>query len=107
MNKSVTVTSKFFAQINDPLVVFDLLGQMGREVFMPGDRIMSEGEVEPILYILLKGSVQVFKFHTALNEEVLLSTLHRDAILGERGLLGHRRSATVIAATYCDTLVCA
>jgi CRP-like cAMP-binding protein len=76
---------------------------MDRLVFMPGDRITNEGEMEPHMYILLKGSVQVVK---NANEDVpiIIATMHRDCVFGEQGLLGCKRTASVVAMTYCDAL---
>jgi CRP-like cAMP-binding protein len=70
---------------------------------MPGDRITNEGEIELTMYILLKGSVQVVKLNEA-KEEVHVATMHRDCVFGELGILGHKRSASIIAMTFCGAL---
>jgi hypothetical protein len=103
MNYNVTRTSKFFKHL-DAVATFDLLNEMDRIVFMPGDCIINEGELDRQLYILLKGSVQVTKYNPQLDEDVPLAMMHRDCVFGETGLLGLPRTASVTCVTYCDTL---
>jgi hypothetical protein len=59
MNNAVAEKSRLFQKIDNPLVTYELLALMGRQVFMPGDRLTNEGEIEAVLYIILNGSVQV------------------------------------------------
>ncbi|MEW5723678.1 MAG: cyclic nucleotide-binding domain-containing protein [Thermodesulfobacteriota bacterium] len=61
----------------------------------PGDQIITEGELDLFMYVLLQGQVDV-----VLKEKVL-STLTSGDTFGEFGLMGGRRTAHVFARTEC------
>jgi CRP-like cAMP-binding protein len=59
------------------------------------ERIITEGEMDLYMYVLIQGSVEV-----VLNNKVL-STLSSGETFGEFGLMGERRTAHVMAKTDC------
>ena len=70
--------------------------------FSNGDFLMKEGEAGEEAYLIIKGSVQVFK--ESGGSKVLLSTLHEGDIVGEMALITNdKRSASVKAVE--DTIV--
>ena len=72
-------------------------------VFMPGDRIVQEGERGIEMYFIKSGKVVVTS--SDLSESAPLSVLSRDDFFGESCLLGSTVSgATVTACTYCECL---
>lgn len=72
-------------------------------VFMPGDRIVQEGERGIEMYFIKSGKVVVTS--SDLSESSPLRVLSRDDFFGESCLLGSTVSgATVTACTYCECL---
>lgn len=103
MNAEVCRSSGFFKNIN-PIATFELFNEMERIVFIPGDRIIQEGELDLFMYILLKGRVQLTKYDDVEHTEIPIRIMTGDSVFGENGLLGLQRTASVIAVSYCDTL---
>ena len=60
-----------------------------------GDYIITKGELDLYMYVLIQGEVKV-----VLNEKVL-AVLKTGDTFGEFGLMGGRRTATVEAKTDC------
>lgn len=60
-----------------------------------GERIITEGELDLYMYVLVQGQVEVI-----LNEKIL-SLLGSGDTFGEFGLMGGRRMAHVVAKTDC------
>lgn len=58
-------------------------------------RIITEGELDLYMYVLIQGQVDV-----VLNEKILAS-LQRGDTFGEFGLMGERRTAHVMARSSC------
>ncbi|MCK5728016.1 MAG: cation:proton antiporter [Methylococcales bacterium] len=72
--------------------------------FLPSDIIFNECDRGHSLYILLNGSVDVYK-RSPSGEAVHLATLHEGSFIGEHALLmNSRRSATIKAKTYVTFL---
>ena len=65
---------------------------------MPGNRIITEGEVDLRMFILIVGRAEV-----VLNEKIM-ATLATGDIFGEFGLMGAPRMAHVEASTECMLL---
>ena len=61
----------------------------------PSERIITEGEMDLSMYVLVQGSVDV-----VLNNRVL-SVLNAGDTFGEFGVMGERRTAHVVARTEC------
>ena len=67
---------------------------------------MVEGEDGSEMFILVKGIAVVTKFAPDLCKETRLATLRAGDVFGEAApLTGAKRSASVIAVTFCDMLV--
>jgi CPA1 family monovalent cation:H+ antiporter len=72
--------------------------------FLPGDIVFNEHDRGHSLYILLNGSVAVYK-KSSLGEKCHLATLQEGSFIGEHALLlNSRRSATIQAKTYATFL---
>jgi len=72
--------------------------------FLPGERLVRQGEPGEHLYIILEGSVDVQVEVEGLSKVV--NTLHKGQFFGEMSLLtGEPRSATVVAKTVLRVLV--
>ncbi len=72
-----------------------------------GDIIYREGDNSSAMYIVLKGTVRIYK-HTSTGEQFLLTELHGDkgGFFGEIGLIQcQKRSASVRAETDAKLLV--
>lgn len=77
---------------------------MEKRAFKKGAIICNEGYQGDEMYVVLKGSVNVFK--TVNEEKIHLSTLHRNDFFGElRLLLGLSRTASVEAAEDTEVMV--
>ena len=62
---------------------------------IPGEQIITEGELDLYMYVLVNGTVDV-----VLNDKIL-ATLTAGDTFGEFGLMGERRTAHVSAQTDC------
>jgi CRP/FNR family cyclic AMP-dependent transcriptional regulator len=70
-----------------------------------GDVVCHEGEADPSLFVIAKGSVEIVK-QAAAARETLLAKLGPGQTIGEMALLdGQARSATVVAAEDLVLLV--
>ncbi|MCP4691677.1 MAG: cyclic nucleotide-binding domain-containing protein [Desulfobacterales bacterium] len=74
-----------------------IAGLAQQQVFQEGERIIREGERGDRLYVIISGSVDIYKNHTKRNER-FLQTLGPRGYFGEMALLEDMiRSASVIA----------
>lgn len=76
------------------------------EIFEVGSKIICEGDVGDTMYLLLSGTVEVFKT-TLYGESYLCATLEDKSkcVFGEIAVIDHDvRSATVQAKTVCRTM---
>ncbi len=72
--------------------------------FDQGAIILTQGDPGDALYMLTSGKVKCFK-KNAQGRQVLLGELDEGAFFGEVSILtGQPRTATVVAATYCELL---
>lgn len=109
--------SPFFSNMNPDFVQDLSLVAMDR-IFMPGEDIMSEGDVGHSMFIMVNGSANVYMSEksAAIHEKKKLSTkkksvknmgkvghLAAGAVAGELAMLGIRptRSATIQASSMC------
>lgn len=70
----------------------------------PGDRLVSEGEPQQELFVVLEGVAEVSREHE--GHRLSLGLLERGSVFGEMGFLGRpHRSANVIAVTSMKVLV--
>jgi hypothetical protein len=99
MNRLVFLKSVplFSEMALDDLVAVD--GVIARESYLPGERIVTEGDVGDKLYIIFEGEVVVRK-RVSDTEERDLAHLSRGQLFGEMALFDdERRSASVVAMT--------
>jgi len=83
--------------------VWYLLEPCEVRVLAPGDVLISPGDTDRNLYLLLKGSLQVY---LGSSEEDLVAVLAAGQAVGELALIDEKpRSATVVAAESCRVLV--
>jgi CRP-like cAMP-binding protein len=86
-------------------ILEDLRVQGRRQTFSAGQEIINEGEQDRTLFVILSGSVEVFKSRGTQRER-LLSTMGPPEYFGEMALIDDMvRSATVVAKE--DTVVLA
>jgi diguanylate cyclase (GGDEF)-like protein len=84
-------------------VVWHLLEPCEVKVLAPRDVLISPGDTDRNLYLLLKGSLQIYLGGT---EEDLVAVLAAGQAVGELSLIDQQpRSATVVAAEDCRVLV--
>lgn len=73
-------------------------------VFQTGEIIMEEGQKGSHLYLIISGSVNLFRDKG--DTSTLITTMTSGDILGEMGLLSNEpRNATAVAATECKTVM--
>jgi hypothetical protein len=91
---------KFFEGLN-PAFVSRVLDEVEFAFFLPGQNILQEGDEESSCYILNRGEVTVI---VGGNE---VATLTDGSLFGEICLLGlsSRRTATIVAKSFCDIRV--
>lgn len=86
----------------DPHLVRDIVINLKPAVFTPGDYIMRAGEYGDEMYFISRGSVDIL----SADEKTKYATLGAGSFFGEMALLlSSARTATVVAATYCDLYV--
>jgi serine/threonine-protein kinase len=84
---------RFFGGFNESEIE-EILNASSLQTFAPGDRIVTEGDIDSAFYIIARGSVEVFKGSRKLQG------LDRGDCFGEISFLSaSRRTATVRAAT--------
>ena len=72
-------------------------GSSARTFFKAGETLFKEGEVGDLMYVLLKGTVDVFV------SDRLVGSFQAVEIIGEMALIDRApRSATVVAKTDCE-----
>ena len=89
---------------DEELKELDLL--LKENKFNKGDNIITEGDEGNVMYVLIKGSVDIIKT-TIYGDKFVCATLDDSMhpIFGEMALLDNdKRSATVTAKTECNTL---
>lgn len=80
-----------------------LIADAAVQDYLPGERIVREGEPGEDLYVILKGRAEVRIRHDALESTV--ATMEEGEFFGEMSLLtGACRSATVVAASHLQLL---
>ncbi len=68
-------------------------------------QVIEEGACERVFYILVKGTVAVFKTNPETNERIALTTIPTGDCFGEMSLVGEiRRTAGVLTTTECFLL---
>lgn len=69
-------------------------------VFLPGDKMIREGEYGDAMYFLARGEVEVLVGETA------VARIKSGNVFGEMSLInGERRSATIRAVDFCDVYI--
>jgi CRP-like cAMP-binding protein len=63
-----------------------------------GKKIISQGDLDLYMYVLVQGEVEV------VLEDKVLAVLHTGDTFGEFGLMGIKRTATVVTRTECMLL---
>lgn len=104
MNRLAFLKSvSLFAEMQlDHLMAVD--AAMTREQFLPGEAVVTEGELGDKLYIVFRGEVVIRK-RLSPTEERELARLTSGQVFGEMSLFDdERRSATVVAATEAEFL---
>ncbi|MDQ7091073.1 MAG: cyclic nucleotide-binding domain-containing protein [Methylococcales bacterium] len=88
-----------------PQEMLKALGQKTEYVnFLPDDIVFNEGDKGHSLYILVNGTVGVYKINKQ-GETSYIDELHEGSFIGEHALLmNSRRSATIKATTYVTFL---
>jgi CRP-like cAMP-binding protein len=83
--------------------VWHLLEPCGVQVLARGDVLISPGDTDRNLYLLLRGSLQIF---LGSSDEDLVAVLAAGQAVGELSLIDQQpRSAAVVAAEDCRVLV--
>merc|ERR1719198_1505899 len=79
---------------------FDIFKALDRMIFLPGDRVISEGQTGDELYMIIKGVVKV------VMKNIQIAVLTDGDFMGENAMMhSSPRNATCIAMEYCDMLV--
>lgn len=74
------------------------------QTYQPGEVIFHEGDPGKHVYLIVSGSVEIFK--TVGDQRQLLNTIGSGEIFGEMGLVSNEpRFATVIAAEDCRLII--
>ncbi|NQT19065.1 MAG: cyclic nucleotide-binding domain-containing protein, partial [Planctomycetes bacterium] len=72
--------------------------------FDTGEFLIREGDVGKEFYIVVQGSVEVFKEHD--GNKIQLGTIGKDGIVGEMAMITHEtRSASVVALEPTEVMV--
>ncbi len=101
LNREIIQRVPFFQGMDEGFVR-SLVALLKPQVFCPGDRIISLGEIGHEMYFLSRGKVDVLSE----NGEVVVHSYHSGDFFGELALLyAAKRTATVMAATHCDLFV--
>ncbi|GBG27111.1 Cyclic nucleotide-gated cation channel [Hondaea fermentalgiana] len=91
-----------FLQDVDQELLRHLLSVLQPSVFLPGDFIITAGELGQDMFLLEKGATRV----TSANGKLTYAVLTPGDYFGEGSLLGlEKRTANVIAIGYCDCFV--
>jgi CRP-like cAMP-binding protein len=78
---------------------FDIFKALTRMVFLPGDKLISEGQSGDEMFIIIKGVVKV------VMRNIQIAVLNEGDFMGENAMLNSEpRNATCIAMEYCDIL---
>eukprot|EP00931_Biecheleriopsis_adriatica_P048243 TRINITY_DN27876_c0_g1_i1.p1 TRINITY_DN27876_c0_g1~~TRINITY_DN27876_c0_g1_i1.p1 ORF type:complete len:271 (-),score=44.93 TRINITY_DN27876_c0_g1_i1:103-915(-) len=92
-----------FFKRSDPLFLDLLASELSIRIFEPRQKILAEGDLGQLTYILFYGDVEVYQ--TAMLAPIRVCA---PALFGETPLLTHgpaKRKATVVARTICDCRV--
>jgi CRP-like cAMP-binding protein len=78
---------------------FDIFKALVRMVYLPGDRLITEGQAGDEMFIIIKGVVKV------VMRNIQIAVLTEGDFMGENAMLNNSpRNATCIAMEYCDIL---
>lgn len=85
------------------------LAESARHVdVLAGQNVFQEGDVATDLYVLVRGTAEVFKHDAKTGAEAVLSKVSDGAVIGEMAMLDRgKRSASIRAVERCEFLVIA